>query len=105
MDSIANLDTDIASRMLSALIMEPDSAIETAMATVPIEEQKRYLKRHIDTITVEDRKSIGNILVMNNKRNLLHACAEGTVINLDSIPAGVIEQMYNLMMYKMNKRL
>lgn len=102
-NSISAIGTDIASRMLAAITLE-DTSNEEQKESVPIEEQKRYLKKYIDTVSIDDRKAIGNILVMNNKRNALHACAEGTVINLDTLPVHIIEQMYNMIVYKMEKR-
>lgn len=102
---MSRLDADIASRMLSALILDQNQPIDAPKDSISITEQIRYLKRHIDTITIEDRKSIGNILIMNNKRSLLHPCAEGTALNLDAIPPNIIEQMYNLVVYIMSRRV
>lgn len=97
--------TDIASKILSALTFtsEIENTIENK-DTVPLEEQKRYLNRYIDSLSAEDKKAIGNIVVMNNKKSALNWCSEGTVINLDSLPQHVVEQMYNLMYYKISKR-
>lgn len=102
MQNSPSLNTDIASKMLSALTFEPENVVETQKDMVPIEEQKRYLKRYVDSLSIADRKTIGNILVMNNKRSALNWCSEGTVINLDVLPNHVVEQMYTLIAYKMN---
>lgn len=102
MNSIAYLGTDLASKMLSAMTMEEEQTYEPAQ-TVPADEQKRYLKRYIDSVSTEDRKAIGNILVINNQRAALNYCNEGTVINLDTLPEFVVSQMYDLLVYKMNK--
>lgn len=99
-----NFDTDIASRMLSALVMESTGPCSERDNIVHIDDQKRYLQRWIDSISVDDRKSIGNILVMNNKRSLLIECSEGTVINLDLLSPQIIDQMYDLMLYKRERR-
>ena len=103
-NSIAQIGTDIASKMLSALTLEPDNGNDTSKEIVPVEEQKRYLKRHIDNLSIADRKSVGNILVINNKRSALNFCSEGTVINLDALPEHVVTQMYSLMVYKISKK-
>ena len=103
--SIASLGTDIASQMLSALTFEKEADNDTIVEKVSLGEQRKYLMKNIDMLPIADRKDIGNILVMNNKRELLIGCAEGTVINLDSLNPFIIEQMYNLMSYKINKRL
>jgi uncharacterized protein with PhoU and TrkA domain len=102
-NSIDNLGVDIASKMLMALTLEPgDEEIEKI--TVPIEDQKRYIKKYIDTIGLDGRKNMGDILIRNDKRNLLQPCAEGIIINLDALPAYIIEQMYDLTSYKINHR-
>lgn len=102
-NTIDHLGLDISSAMLSALTSGYEHA-EPIKGTVQLEEQKRYLLRYINVIGVEDRKSIGGILVMNDKRNLLQSCAQGIIINLDILPPYIIEQMYDLMTHKMSKR-
>jgi len=95
-------NTDMTSQMLYALmndITEPVTA-----PNIPISEQKSYLMRHINTVTIADRKSIGHILVLNNARHYLKPNAEGAMINLDLLPVKIIEQMYELLLYKMSKR-
>lgn len=104
MSSIDLLGTEIASKILEALSMDVDSNEEIAKDLIPLDDQKRYLKRYIDTMSIDDKKAIGNVLVMNNKRNDLKWCAEGTVINLDTLPVHIIEQMYNLILFKINNR-
>jgi hypothetical protein len=89
--------------MLSALIQGP--AQDVVRETVSTDEQKRCLKRWIDVLSVADRKAICNILVMNNRKEALKPCSEGTVINLDNLPASIIEQMYNLAQYRREARL
>lgn len=97
---------NIEDQMLSTLLgqyEEPDSMLDDA-DDIPIDEQKRLLKRDIEHLSVEDRKHIGNVLVMNNLRSHLRQCTAGTVINLDALPDYVIRQMYDLMTYKLNAR-
>lgn len=92
---------DIASKMLSALTSEMKSE-QPVKEIISSDEHKRYLKRYIDSLSIEDRKEIGNILIREDKRHALNWCSEGTVINLDSLPANLIEQMYILCEYKIN---
>lgn len=99
------MDTDLASKILSALILEQDTTQDSQKESISIDDQKRYLTRWIDSVSIEDRKSIGNLLVMNNKRDALRPCSEGTVINLDTLPVDIIRQMYNLMLYKREKKV
>ena len=66
-------------------------------------EKKKYLKKHIDILSIEDRKSIGNILIVENLKKKLIWCSEGTAINLDSLEDKIINSMYFLMEYKINK--
>lgn len=100
--SASTSDADIATQMLSVLT-QVDSTISPPTA-VSLDEQKRYMRKNIDVIDVEGRKSIGNIIINNGSRSDLVECAEGTVINLDKLPATTIEQMYLLLLYLMEKR-
>jgi hypothetical protein len=92
---------DLASQMLSALTDEP--AAPTPQRTVPLEEQKRYLCQVVASFGRKDRIAIGNTLVLNQRRDALQPCAEGTVINLDTLPPELIDQMYNLAEYKKSR--
>jgi hypothetical protein len=97
-----NFDTDIASRMLSALISDAEHPATEKITS--IEDKKHYLQRWIDTISVSDRRDICNILVMNNKRAALVECSEGIIINLDTLPPQITVQIYDLMKYKREQK-
>jgi hypothetical protein len=98
-----NLDTATAGKILAAL-SEDYTEDEPNEVSISIDEQKQYLMRFISYATVADKKAIGNILVMNDRRNSLQWCSEGTIINLDALPNIIITQMYELLRYKMDKK-
>ncbi len=93
-----DLDTEITSKMLTAL-MDTDAPVKI-VPQLSVEEQKYYLKKYIDTVSVADRKDIGNILVITGKQSALRPCSEGVIINLDALPAADIERMYALLAFK-----
>lgn len=95
---------DITSQMLSALTSDPMQEFTTEETDAPLDEQKRYLKRYIDSVSVNDRKSIGHIIFMNNMSSLMLPCSEGSIVNLDKLPTHVVTQMYNLLSYQINKK-
>ena len=97
------IGADITSKMLSALTLEPE-IISTELEIVPLDEQKRYLKRHIDSVSRDDKKAIGDVLVRNNKHAEHKWCSAGTAINLDALPPYVVTQMYELIRYKMENK-
>jgi hypothetical protein len=103
MTSIENLGTDIASRMLSALTLDSEADRPENTTIVSLDDQKRYLQKHIDSLSIADRKEIGEILIRNGRKSSLNWCSSGTVINLDSLTHEIVEQMYNLMVYKRNR--
>ena len=104
-NTIDGVGDDIAGRMLSALTRdEPRAAADEGMAAIPIADQKKYLITNIHLLSVADRKDIGDIMIMNNRRNAIRECSEGSVINLDVQPEHVVTQMYDLMAYKLAKR-
>ena len=98
-----DLGADVASKMLAAMTFDSDTGTDLVIETVTIDEQKRYLKKYIDSVTREDLKHIGNILVMNNKKTSLRECSEGIVINLDILADHIIYQMYELLKHKIDK--
>ena len=85
--------TCLEAKMLAALTNgNPDVSV----AKISTDEQKQYLIRWVNTLPLEDRRAVGNVLAVNDLRSSLRPCAEGTIINLDALPAGIIEQMYDV---------
>ena len=68
------------------------------------EEQINYLKKYANTVCLEDRKALANILIMHGKKNLIVSCAEGSVLDLDAVPVDIIYKMYNLLSYKLDNK-
>ena len=93
------MQDNIASRMLTALAAD-ELAPEVAKESTPTEEQKRYIKRYVDSLSRADKKSVGDIIIMNDKLSSLVWCSEGTAINLDTLPAIVVDQIYEFVLYK-----
>jgi len=105
MGSIENLGTDIASMILSALLLPDDNeAVPPQKPKVSLAEQKQYMMKNMRSLTIEDKLVLGNIVVMNNHKNSLNWCSEGTVLNLDKLPNHVVDQMYEFISYKLNNR-
>lgn len=96
------MQDNIASRMLTALAAD-ELVSEVTKETTPTEEQKRYIKRYVDSLSHIDKKSVGDIIIMNNKVSSLVWCSEGTAINLDTLPANVVDQLYEFVLYKIAK--
>lgn len=94
-------ELDFTAKILAALTREVEPEEAPVML---LEDQISFLQRNVDTISIEDRKSLGDILVSNGKKSELRPCSEGTVINLNALPPDIINQMYNLMVYKREKR-
>ncbi len=95
---VQDMGVDIASKMLSALIT--DEASDGFRSVVSVEDQKKYLKKHIDSVSVVDRKGIGRILVKGGNLKAIKACSEGVVINLDILSPAETEQMYNFLVFR-----
>ena len=100
--SIDSIGWENASAMLIALTSDTERVIDSGQSAARLHEQKHYLMRHIDSLSIEDRKCVGNILIMNNKTEKLQKCAEGTMIHLDTLPSHIVEQMHSLLTYKIN---
>ncbi len=103
MTTISNIGADITSKILSALTLEPE-IIQADVDTIPLDDQKRYLKRYIESVSRDDRKAIGDVLVRNNKSSEHKWCSVGTAINLDALPPYVVTQMYEMLKYKIENK-
>lgn len=98
-----DLGADVASKMLAAMTLDPETGVDLVVETVTIDEQKRYLKKYIDSISRADLIHIGDVLVRNNKKTSLRECSEGIVINLDILADHIVYQMYELLKHKIDK--
>lgn len=101
-NTIAHIGTDVAGQMLDALMKNRlDPAV---ISEVPIAEKKKFLIDNIRALTIPERKEIGDVLITNGRRNAIRECSEGSVINLDALPDHVVSQMYDTMIFKMEKK-
>ena len=96
------MEDDIAEKMWNALVVSKTST-EAPIERISLEEQKKFLKKNIDAIGVKDRIDIGNIIILNNCKDKLKSSSEGLLIDLDKLPNAVINQMYDLILYKLEK--
>ena len=94
------MSDDLASKMFSALVGE----VPTEKKGIPTAERKRFLKKNIDSMSMDSKYEIGRVLVQRGRASALNVCGEGTVINLDSLPDDVIEQMHELMVFKLESQ-
>lgn len=101
MNTIDQLGMDIAGEMLLALTSEEKNTVQNK---IPTDEMISYLKRNVNFLSVTDKKTVGDILIMNDMKNLLKSCSEGVIINLRLLNDTVLRQMYDLTMYKINKQ-
>lgn len=100
MNTIDQLGTDIASEMLLALTTEERQEVQIY---TPLSEMIQYLKKNVDCLSIADRRTIGEILIMNDMKSHLCSCSEGIIINLKNLNENVVRQMYDLMNYKIKK--
>ncbi len=101
MGTIDSLGTDIANEMLLALTS--DDKPVNKVTHIPKHEMCTFLKRNIDRLDIQDRKVIGEILIMNNHKSHIKPCAEGVAINLQNLDTAIIRQMYDLTQYKLSR--
>ena len=87
------IDTEIASKMLSALITADGAPPMQPMCS--LEDQKRYLKKYTDTVSVDDRRELARTLARADSRAAMKPCSEGTVINLDALGPTEIGLLYS----------
>ncbi len=94
---------DINSQILSAFISDRAQDEVETIVRPDIEDQKQYLCCNMDSVSLADKKEICNIVSMNDKRGSLLPYAAGTLVNLDTLPDDIVQQMYDLLYYKKHK--
>ncbi len=85
--------------MLRAL---EDTAPEELVLPSPTA-QKEFILKWVNTLTVDDRKEMARLIINNHLEAFLKAGANGCVINLDAIPADVVEKLYQLVVFKKDR--
>lgn len=68
---------------------------------IPLSDQKSYLIRNVNSLAIDQRRELGQILIRAGKKSLLRINAEGTIINLDLAPPELVTIMYNYMCSKL----
>lgn len=98
-----DLTVVVATQMLAAITCDSDDSVESIVETATLEEQMRFLRRYIDTVSKSDKFDIGRVLLLNNQNNSIVSCNEGVVIDMDKIPPHVVGQMYTMLKTKIEK--
>jgi len=69
-----------------------------------VPDQITFLIDNIDSLNVAERTKIAQILTLNDLPERLEKCANGVMINLDALPADIINIMYTTMLNIMSSR-
>jgi hypothetical protein len=64
---------------------------------IPINDQKSYIIKNVDSLNIEQRKELGRILINTGKKSLLQMNAQGTLVDLNLASDISITMMYNYM--------
>lgn len=94
---MASKRVDVDNEMLKALTLQ--TATASGRPGISLNAQKLFLMNNIDRLSLEHRRSIGGAV----PHDKLRECAEGTVINLDTLPGQTVTAMYNLMVYHLKE--
>lgn len=71
---------------------------------VPLYEQKRYIVDKINVLPVVDKKDIAEAIILADYKHVLKECSEGLIVNLDNLSENVINQIFELIKYKLGHR-
>jgi hypothetical protein len=74
----------------------------TVVKQIPLADQKSYLIRHVDSLSTDQKRELGQILIRDGKKSLLQMNAQGTIINLDLASPDLVSIMYNYMYSKLS---
>ena len=94
-------DDDIAEKMWNALVTTKRT--EQTPITIPLTDQKKFIERNINALTVKDRRDVGNVIIINGLESKFKEGNEGLMVDLNVLPASVITQMYELTIFKLGK--
>jgi hypothetical protein len=86
--------------MLNALLSEGP----TETPVVPYDEMTAYLKRHVNNVGVDVRRSLARILWLANQQDFLVVDSKGTSINLDAV-SEYVPQMYEYLRHEVGKTI
>jgi len=98
------LGAELSQAILNAIITGESSDTTVKVAQPTTAEQISYVMKHTSSLDLKDRKAIGSILIMNDRKQSLLPSAAGTIINLDLLPTYIIGQMYEFVSYKVGAR-
>jgi hypothetical protein len=62
--------------------------------------QRKYIKKYGASLPLEDKKTLCNLIIMNDKREEIKQCNTGCVIDLDNLSDNIIEQLYIFVAYR-----
>jgi len=88
--------------MLKALCGDTDSSVPIAPLLSP-EDQYKYMARNINSLPYLIRKKVCNIIIHNNQKQALSDCNDGVAISMKDVPDEVIQQMYDLTYFELNR--
>ena len=86
-------------KMLVALSADVDDG--TSAPSLSTRDQTKHIMRHANSLGVDGKKNLCQIIMMHDLHNVLVECAEGISINLDKLDSSVILHIYNLVAYLM----
>jgi hypothetical protein len=78
--------------------------VDKTVIDVSLDDQKKYLKRYIDSVNIADRQAVGDIVRSNGEEDKLKLCNEGTIVNLDALEDHIVTQMYLVLQAKKTKK-
>lgn len=97
--------TDNLNDEIFAALVSKKNTKHTKQDQLSIRDKQEYLMRHInlDGVSLEDRISVGSVLLLHGLEEILQEGNEGTMVVMKNIPDHVIDQMYTMMQYKIQR--
>jgi hypothetical protein len=95
MSILSSLGCEVITKMLAAL-----TQTDGVKHLPSIDEQKWYIKKSIDSLSVNCRRTVCLLCIMNGNASLLKQINDDVLIVLDDLSPIVIEQIYIFITYK-----
>lgn len=83
------------------VLTSPDTVVSRQETTTP-DQQRKYIKKYGATLPLDAKRTLGNLIIMNDRKDEIKDCNIGCIINLDNLSDNIIEQLYIFVAYRTN---
>lgn len=96
------MDQEITDKMCKALSIDMQLEAPPAQG-MNMDEQMRFIKNNLRAVPHADRVEVGQVVIQNGLKDNFKPSSEGLILDLDKLPRGLITQMCEILLLKLEK--